>query len=461
MGKATEPPRGLWVLLLLVGLVLLWYLWAFFGQGSSIDTTRIPFKGIAKGGSLVLANATDPHFSYAESVSITTIAGETAESVVARFARGVAQGNTLKIQGRIGRYLLAGTETGLGIPKAPLFLSCSCEKRPGELPITWVNPQGKPKYDRILVTWRYRTPSNRQAEEGGRTFLPGTATSFVVQKSQGPDCGNLDVWLLGLCLGRPQSTTATPSNLVSIHVIDDGCCQEDADGVPFTGGVAPNWVPWSTEREPNRAAFEQGDKYAGFDAQSTDYQAKTLLTKPYFQVMKAPPKGQAHGVYRKFLGLTPGHTYRLTACLSTMDMDSAKGDWSFSVHGTPTRGEALPLEPLAEKVASIASFGPGRTTHGKFDFVISGYTRLAEGSVSQNVTLPADACAIAVWVRFRCDDPAGRVGLAGVRLEDLTTIKNPKSPERVVQEEAAMEAEMLDRVKTTAAPQHSLTSEGS
>ncbi|GAI80678.1 unnamed protein product [marine sediment metagenome] len=38
------------------------------------------------------------------------------------------------------------------------------------------------------------------------------------------------------------------------------------------------------------------------------------------------------GVKRKFLGLTPGHTYRVSARLNTLEMDSGQGDWSVSLH---------------------------------------------------------------------------------------------------------------------------------
>jgi hypothetical protein len=40
--------------------------------------------------------------------------------------------------------------------------------------------------------------------------------------------------------------------------------------------------------------------------------------------------------------------------------------------------------------------------------------------------------------------------VTGVRLEDLTAIQEPKSPEQIIQEEASKEAELLDWVKKTA-----------
>jgi hypothetical protein len=57
--------------------------------------------------------------------------------------------------------------------------------------------------------------------------------------------------------------------------------------------------------------------------------------------------------------------------------------------------------------------------------------------------LPAGLDTITVWVRFSCSDPNGKVGFSGVKLEDLTEIKNPKSPAEVIAEENAVEIDLL------------------
>jgi len=446
-------------------------------SGGRIARTMIPFKGTASGGTLVIGGAEDPH--YAHLVSITTSPGESAESVVSRLARAIAYsnsifnynraawevdrdgvaanmalGSTLRIMGFPGGWLLAGTETGLGIPKPPLFLSCSYDKDANKLEVKWINPPGE--YDSIKINWRYG-----DSDKGGGDFLPFTPTSYIIGKPI--DANDLDIRLMGfrheippdvmVANSIPLGTNATPSNLTAIHLTGNGYCQEETYGIPFTVGIAPNWAAWSTAAKVDKAAFEQEDKY---DANFPVYgPVRALLTKPFYQVINAPPQGVVHGVYRRFLGLTPGHTYRIAACLSTLDVDSIKGDWSLSLcaayNGPDGKNltakqlaglDALPDGKIGPQAGQIASYSPDITTKGNFDLVFSG-ENAPGGLKSSHITLPTGVDTITVWIRFTCSDPNGKVGFSGLRLEDITASGSLKSPEQIRLEEHQEEARFL------------------
>jgi len=139
-------------------------------------------------------------------------------------------------------------------------------------------------------------------------------------------------------------------------------------------------------------------------------------------------------------------------------MDSVKGDWSFSLNAAPSpNGKDLSAEQLAglaalpdgrrgSEAGHIAFFGPGSTTKRDFALVFSGKDAPG-GFQSPHITLPAGVDTITVWLRFSCSDPNGKVGFSGVRLEDLTAIKNPKSPAEIIAEENAAEIELLQWIE--------------
>jgi hypothetical protein len=254
----------------------------------------------------------------------------------------------------------------------------------------------------------------------------------------------------------PLSDNVVPSNATAIHLTSNGYCQEETYGIPFFAGVAPNWTAWSSTDKVDKAAFQQGDKYASVRRYKP---VSALLTKPFYQVIKAPAKGVVHGVYRKFLGLSPGHTYRLTACLTTLNMDSAEDEWSLSLCAAPVGpgAESITSEQFAGRkplpdgrsgpqAGRIAMFNRSNTTKGNFQVVFSKAEEqnLVHGS---HITLPVGVDSLVVWARFECEDPNGEVGLSGVRLEDLTAIANPKTTEQILNEEADEEERFLRHVE--------------
>jgi hypothetical protein len=430
-----------------------------YNSGGRFPTWELSFKDTASGGTLILAKTRNRSVKY---VSIQTSNGELANSVTQRIAdvinehnfrqtqrvqydphwlwvggfQAKASGSTLILPLGPSSYILCGTETGLGIPKPPLFLSCSYHENDNNVVLRWINPPEK--YDFILVKG-YWTDFDKMVTKR----ISGTSTRFVIETGKGINIDDLDFRVIGF-------RDNIPSNAAAIHVCRYS--QEELYGIPFTNGVAPNWASWSTSEKIEKTSFEQGqkDSFVRFGTP-----AKAFLTKPFYQIIKAPSQGAAHGVYRKFLGLSPGHIYRLTACLNTLDMDSVKGDWSFSLCATNNGPEgkdltdqqlaglaALPNGRSGPQAGRIASYSHSKTTKGDFSIVFSD-ANSAAGPQSSHITLPAGADTITVWVRFICSDPEGKISFSGVKLEDISANPNPKSMEQIKEQEFKEEANLI------------------
>jgi hypothetical protein len=426
------------------------------GQASTVARTKISFKGTATGGTLLIGDTQNPQF--VRYYSINTIVGESAESVVKRMAKEIVSSDTIIKFGRSGtqslddiaskfasgstliitggpKWCLAGTETGFEIPKAPLFLSCSYNKATQKLNVKWVNQEGVGKNDIIKIRWRYQLPNGK--ENRGSTLLPGSSTSFTIDRPTDVKTLLMDVWLMVIRYDNPSniSSSLIPSNITSIYITDNGYCQQELEGIPFTDGIAPNWTIWSNASKIDKKSFEQFERTKEMRNDSSGLRTIFKFI-PFYQIIKAPAKGSSHGIYRKFLGLNPGHTYRLTACISTLDMDSIKNDWSFSMHAVPGKSggkdltarqmagaDSLPDGKQGLKAAQFASHGPTKTTKKDFDLDVTGTSKLDDGSTSSDITLSPDQDEITIWLRFKCDDPNGKVGFSGMQIEDITSIQ--------------------------------------
>ena len=426
--------------------------------GGYIMTANIPLKGKATGGTLILGNVEARNSNFA---CVETLPGESGQSVVYKLAKAIAysddifeisrwdninrermladmtDGDTLRIKNfPPGMYFLAGTEKGFGIPRPPLSLSCTYYKAKDEITLNWINPPDN--YDYIYV---------RMFKTGfmpaGSRRLDGNSTSTTFNRKQTPfDVNDLDVRVFGF-------RNTLPSNLAVIHLSNNGNCQDELFGVPFTDGIAPNWKAWSTGDKIEKNAFEQYDKYSKLRLY---YNLRALSTKPFYQVIKGSATGNVHGIYRKFMGLKPGHTYRIIAGLSTLDMNSIEIEWSASLCATYNRGtdklnakqfaglSALPNGKKGASAGQIASFGKNKgTTKGKFSIV--------GGNAETHITLPDGVDTITVWIRFDCKDPNGKIGFSGVRLEDITASKNIKTLEQISHEEFLQERSLMNREK--------------
>ncbi|MEJ2649243.1 MAG: DUF1573 domain-containing protein [Sedimentisphaerales bacterium] len=448
---------------------------------------NIPFNGTASGGKLVIGYIPDSHSVHISNISIDTTEGESAESVVKHLAEAIttsdaifskitknpanaelmrkemSQENTLIIRGLYSDYILAGTETGLGIPKPPLYLSAYYDKKANTIDVKWINPSGNNQYDSLAINWSYRNYAGDTFEKVHGGSIWDTPRHFTIKLPEDINDISTDIWIRGYrheipikemrVQGLILSDNVIPSDAAAISISSNGYSMEETNGIPFFEGIAPNWSAWSYSPKIDFSDFEQGEKYAGVRR----YQpTKSLSTKPYYQIIKAPFGGVAHGVYRKFIGLTSGHTYRLTACLSTMEMDSIKKNWSYSLYVTtnPPDGKNLTPEQMAGKASlpngekgpdagQICYFDPNNTTKGNFVYAITDYSRRRDGTISSNITLPNNVNEITVWTKFICEDNSGKVVFSGVKLEDITSIQKPKEPQQIIMEEQESEIELL------------------
>jgi hypothetical protein len=245
-----------------------------------------------------------------------------------------------------------------------------------------------------------------------------------------------------------------PSSKVTITLKDNG--QEELSGVPFTGGVAPNWTAWFSG-SPQGATFDAITRPR--EGTITDHEKieivdngkiaihrwpkmiKMPADKPFIQVIKTTSPEAVAGVYRKFLGLTPGHTYRLSARLIAMDMPKAEGQWSFSLHAVPAEQSkstltaqqmagqaALPDGKAGPEADRIALYAPGVSpvsaqkqpmTRPKRRLASAPADKPVADLVTGDITLPTGADTITVWVRHQAAHSTG-VGLDWIRLEDVT-----------------------------------------
>jgi len=307
----------------------------------------------------------------------------------------------MNLPGTSGRDALAGTEIGLGIPKPPLYLSGKYEPAKDRVTLYWENP--REPYDELRVCMNK---------------VMGSTTSYSY------DCGghfepDKPFFINGLRRG-------TPSNYSAINVLDRS--QEELGCPPFYYGVMPNWSSWSTKT--GGASFEQATKDGVNMAALLRLPQKISGPddKPFFQLIKSGEPTIQAGICRKFLGLTPGHTYRLYSRLNTLGMDDAKDDWSYSLHVAynasgganfttdQLSGRApLPDGSTGAAAGQIVEYKRGATTKGKWIQSSTGDTT----SGIKDVIVPQGTDTITVWVRLAGAAPTG-VGIDWVKLEDVT-----------------------------------------
>jgi hypothetical protein len=375
-------------------------------QGNSPDQnntarmsiTSIPFRGTASGGELILGETINRNMGVA---IIKTRRGESAAAVAGRLARFInenhpfgwyltavkAEGGTVSgLPGGWADYVPAGTETGLGIPMPPTALTCTHDVAGHALLLNWDNPPGG--YDRSVLVYNFTNYDHTGGDD-----VAGNATSFSVNLADKPlNLDDLDVWVIGLREG-------IASNAAAIHV--SGNALQELYGVPFTDGVAPNWVGWS---QAGSVAFSQRIRPERLYGPGRPYRAiETAADKPFYQIVKLGRGGGEGGVYRKFKGLTPGHTYRIIVRVAVEDLDPSGAVSVYAcAHGVP----ALTVAQLARRERAE---------------VVSGTQPIARGGgfvdESMEVTLPAGVRNLTVWVHCRTAGPA-RVASDYLSLED-------------------------------------------
>jgi len=355
----------------------------------------LAFSATASGGVLTFVSCSDSERRF---VSIETHRGETAESVLQRLDQAIRAGRMygfpeslwfpggLRIPDFPGEYSLAGTETGLGIPVGPLFLSGSYNQVKNETVFHWENPPRE--YDVV------HPPA-------GNLLVSNSTSCFEVGKD----------------LGSHSIVALRHKTLSSMGVINvNANSQEELRSAPFARGIMLNWCSWSFAKVANTAVFEQGTRPC-LNLYEHPY---TPDGKPFYQIVKTKTADVQAGIWRKWLGLTPGHKYRVYVRLNTLAMDSSTNNWSLSFHisANVPRGVAFTTDQLAGnaplpdgtqglEAAQMVTYGPGHTTKG--GWVCS----------TMDIVLPTKVDTITTWLRHSGADSTG-VGMDWIKVEDLS-----------------------------------------
>ncbi len=300
---------------------------------------------------------------------------------------------------------LTGTDRGLITLNPATSVSGFLDMDTKQIMLQWAKPSGN--YDNIYV---------------GGLRLPPDATQCVIDWRKELTDDLLAGWF-GVVLAR-NDTLSPPA---SINLSTNS--QEELDSFPFYMGVAPNWSAWSDSDNPDVVKLEQGTKP---EVASKGY-IEFPDDKPFYQIIKTTHVGAHGGVWRRFLGLKSGHTYKVEVRLNTLAMDACTNDWAYSFHAAHDNpdGQGLSVAQLAgtallpngskgTDAGRVALYKPGTTTKGKWEKRSTDYP--GPGLEIKNIILPAKVTSITVWLRHSGENSTG-VGMDWIRLEDVT--KNP------------------------------------
>lgn len=419
-------------------------------QNQEPGVSRMARQGIvftepASGGFLCLAGVLGGNSPGR--VLVETIPGESPESVAAKLAGacgasedfpGRSGGINADANGIIcvgiqndGSFCFGGTETGLGIPEAVKGLSASYDAASDTMSIVWKkNSDNTYRSFAFTMDGRYMTPIS-----GDKERYEWKNFSEILARSN--DMFSLEKLNIGLIA----YTDFCPSAAAQIRLTP--CRIEELADLPFRLGIAPNWSEWQAP-ETRNIAFEEGHKqfFIGVDPETLDVRQQKMqrgdsynFTAPeekrLYQILRATGGDSSGGVYRYFLGLQPGHVYRVRMRVNTLDQRADAGQWSYSLYALPVSSSAG--EPSSAQLAGTAPFASGATagqaalftrlgsggggdTQGEWRYVATDGN--GPGATGRgNIVLPAGADSILVWVTYTSDIP-GAVGFDWIALED-------------------------------------------
>ncbi len=389
---------------------------SFDGRADTMFTTDITLNGTAQGGVLSIMELLPIGAGFA---SVVTTQGESAEVVLNRLADEVCRsssfnwqkpllprppfvqvkGNTLTLPFVRLQYGFSGTDKGFLTIKPALSVSGAYDAEKHQVSLSWINPPEP--YDIIQV--------------GSLTFAPNTTNCIYAC-----DLSTAEDISFGLVIGKRGDTFSPPASIV-ININS----QEELDTFPFYMGLAPNWSSWSDGTNADAVKCEQGLK--------TDVDMSVrgdAWDKPLYQIVKTTQSGVQGGVWRRFLGLKPGHTYKVEVRLNTLQMDACTSVWAFSFHAAHDNPDqrgltaaqmagqtALPDGSKGPEAGRVALYEPGVTTKGEWKKRSTDTP--GPGLEIKNITLPKDVTSITVWLRHSGANSTG-VGMDWIKLTDIT-----------------------------------------
>jgi hypothetical protein len=389
-------------------------------------------RGVSLGGTLTFTP--DPEAWNRPYVEITNSPGDSAAVVIARLAKalsecrilpdlaplprvGVVNSNALQLFGQRIPGLLGGTDSGLEIPDSPIAVALNYRAESDSFVLEWQNPSVG--YDRIWIS---------QGISGDISDIPGNSTSYSFARPQRDyPTPQESVTIVGVKKG-------TPSNGVVVrlkHLSE----QESLMNIPFTRGVAPGFEKW-INKPGSSLKLEQGNLPGMVPCTAEKFDGKG-----FYQVIRGTSNFSG-GVCRRFLGLNPGHTYRVSARVNTLQ--PADGDWSFSAHAaaTPTNktsrvaeknagagfyalspdamagASALPDGSKGPHAGELFSYSVTNNTAG--NWVVRSSAENGPANDTHDIKIPVGVNSLIVWFRLAGTSKSEVVvGFDSVTVEDL------------------------------------------
>lgn len=264
-------------------------------------TVSLQLHGEARGGNLIFSDIMNASPFYAE---ISTSLGEPADSVARRLeaAITIVWGDTwdpalLSVSGATinglftSGFSLSGSETGLGIPRPPHSLTAQYDEAIDGFRLNWKNGES---YDELLVNCN-----------GSTKHLPGQTTEYIKSSLSKfkplTDRDASDSYFV-ICAIK----NGTPSAAAAVAAYYD----VQQEGLNYAGrdGVATNWTEW---REDFTTPSSIVSSLKNRMARRPRHKPFSMVEKQFYQSVLLGPNGGA-GLQREFIGLKPGHTYRVS-----------------------------------------------------------------------------------------------------------------------------------------------------
>ena len=382
-----------------------------------IFTHEIPLTGEASGGVL---SATRLFAQDAKFITVPTTAGEGGEEVAQRLSAAALSvpgmyvtniNNLIVAEGSEDAALvaLAGTETGFGIPSTPKSLSANFDDIGDGVTLCW---EGVNDYD-VLAIHGMGDKSARIRNASSCVYLPRA------------NFGGSTRWAYFHVVAYKNNV---PSNAARILMQRHN--QEDMTLIPFTDGVWPNWTKWDLPGQ-ERVTVRQADRdpIPSPGKGGTGHRSYAQFA-PFYQGMLASESSYCGGIYRRFLGLESGATYKVAARLNTFGQESST-NWAYSVHAAHSAPDnslltsqqlagTAPLPDGSQGVTAgqFGTFGESDVTEGFWIECATDGT--CPGREIGNIQLPAGVTSLTIWVRLTGSNTVvDDVGIDWVSIEKL------------------------------------------
>jgi hypothetical protein len=368
-------------------------------------------------------------------MTIQTLPGETPEAVAQKLAGAInavqdtdatlgvvvvglspekhlsmADGETLKMRTTL-MVFTCGSETGLGIPRSPSSLTADWNSETNEIRIVWEN---RDEYDRLtprLPFWGVGVISADATDH----VIPTSILSDSTFRDYFEKFGHLLFRLIAKRDGIPSGAAdleIRPNSIAEIY------------RVPFSGGVAPNWESWCIKGDRSMQ-FYQGTRWqptTTFDSR----QVSTPEKAPYYQVIEAQGGVVDGGLYRKFLGLTPGKRYKLNMRLQPT-REGTGGDPSLTVNAlcAPSIAGSLTERQMTGQ-AALPAAPDGAHFKQHVPFQRNGSRKWLQLDKLEDVepdahavTMPEGCDTLHVWLRLQSNGAHATVGMDWVELSKV------------------------------------------